>query len=481
MPKAPKKGRKKTNSRSDDIRPTIEVSSSAQIKAAYKNWRLLDDGDTHYVKTAEECEEGGLMEVTELPNFTPKDHADRLKAAGYEKVRDQEYHKFGNITLFIFRLVDDESKIWLSKSGFEKALGKKVGDKFIKDADLRKKPLEEGRTKSRSPSGSKTPKQDKGNVAQNHNGSNAATADEDITSDDGEGVDAVSDSESENESISESKAESEVGSEVESAVGSDIGSDDDSDDDGGSDHSPPSPKRGSPSSKPTSAKSKPISPRSKPTSSSSKTSSVVSNIIFARKVGREIQGLFEKNGKYDIKVLKSPPPDHMYDGPGTGFAPIVDKKFITRLKLDSRLDPEEYELRGCPGFRRGVWTTWRVAVLELKDRTLKEELKRARKAAGLRYTGPLLCSLTQFRTVVLGDMKKADELFNKTKLARILKAEYEDRKARGLPDRKTRHETFDPDENKALYDSISKLQRQNEEQDADIKRLTARMDKLSKL
>ncbi|KAJ4330950.1 hypothetical protein N0V95_009972 [Ascochyta clinopodiicola] len=448
--------------RSNDVARTTEDLSYPQMIASWKSWRLVEDSGTFNVKALEECLEQNMLDEDNLPSFTPEKHKDLLKSAGYEKVTDHLELPFGErYTLFVFRLKGHDQVMWLTKSGFGDALGKnrkEYIERFGRDATSQRGSQSQG---------SKT---DDSDASENENDSNDATAkhikdeDKDEARGTHEGV-AVTDSDKDDESEPASASDSE--NEARNDTESDIESGDDGrDGDNTSDRSTPSPRHPKPSSR-----------RSTSVSSQAKSKPGEGKLIFAREDGAKLRGLIKKDRSYEIEILKTAPAARMHHEKVPGFAPTVDKQFIAGLTIYKRLDRAQYKLRGCAGFERGPRTVWKVVILELTDKQLKEDLQKARTKAKCNYTGPLLCSWSSFVSAIRSnkeDIKEANKLFNGTKLAKTWKA-------KGIDPRSVRHQTFGPDDARVLSDGIKRLSEQlseqNEKHSADMKELKSLLKK----
>ncbi|KAL5394379.1 hypothetical protein PMIN03_013064 [Paraphaeosphaeria minitans] len=170
----------------------------------------------------------------------------------------------------------------------------------------------------------------------------------------------------------------------------------------------------------------------------------------------------QKDGLYDMKEKENPPQNCRHSEEKTGYAPSADRDFITGILLRARgkgLDVTKFELLGCVGFKRGRGAVWKAAILKLTDQNLKKQLQSVRTEAECTYTGPLLLSWTQFQKVFRSYKKRAEQLFDKTTLGKALKEEMKACEAEGKSFRRARHETFEPDALKPLYDKMDAIMR----------------------
>ncbi|KAF9728385.1 hypothetical protein PMIN01_13518 [Paraphaeosphaeria minitans] len=439
--KSPKRSiQKDSPSRPDDAPfPIADFSSFATVLAKSATYRLVRDGfdgeEEYFVLHEDDPIMQTLMDTDDVVvKFDPPENKTLLKNAGYDKVIDQKvryYGKGGKYTLFIFRLKKGKV-LWMTRSSFTSALGKEKADKFEEDA----KKLRVGHAAT----------SDGNDVGEGPSRSGGITAVSDIKREidvgsDEEGAaktDAGSNVDNEEESETLSKVESTVESETESDT---VPQSDDDDDD-------------------TPVSSVPVSKDKTRRSTTPQVNGRSS--IYAREVDGKWQTIMQKDGLYDMKEKENPPQNCRHSEEKTGYAPSADRDFITGILLRARgkgLDVTKFELLGCVGFKRGRGAVWKAAILKLTDQNLKKQLQSVRTEAECTYTGPLLLSWTQFQKVFRSYKKRAEQLFDKTTLGKALKEEMKACEAEGKPFRRARHETFEPDALKPLYDKMDAIMR----------------------
>ncbi|KAF2848311.1 hypothetical protein T440DRAFT_536439 [Plenodomus tracheiphilus IPT5] len=455
MPKAKKPRARKPREGSllDQILPTVEDSSSLGMLAASNNLRLVkykQNGNFNVIPWPE-CEAQGLLDE-DLPSFTPPEHKKLLKSVGYDKVRDHvciPYGKDGKYTLFVFRLEDSDETMWLTKSGFNTALGKKSYDeKFMNEAASR-------RSFGLAPS----KPHDKGTNEDEANSNDVITKEGEDESDAGNDADDVA-------TIADSDSDAERASEIENQTETD------SEDE---DNEAPGPSTPRPKGKsPNLGKSSPTPRRSTSIGSRKDKKSAEENIVYARKFGKTLHCLYQKDdGSYDMKPKTSAPTDRIHHEKVLSFAPTIDRQFLEGLTNYDGLNPKYYKLRGCAGFQRGEKQVWKIVVIELTDDKLKEKLGKVREEKRCHYNGPLLCSWTVFEKAIRNDEKvvnKAWKLFEGTELARTYKRE-------GVDPRTIKHKTLEADEFRTVHTKLDQLTEMGKQNAADIQKLIARMAK----
>lgn len=451
MPKALKtktepkpKGKSPSGSRQKDSRPRPDeapcpsagFSSSAKSLAASSEWRLVQDGEEgeeeYFVLSVKDPNMQSLMDADNLLKFDPPDNKELLKDAKYDRVTDQKVFHYGNggrYTLFVFRF--DSTVWWMTKTSFNKVFKGKANT-FEEDAERLRlfhaatsddNDVGEGPSRSGGITDIKRETEvesDDEGAAQTEAGSNVDSEEESDTS---SGVESTNECEPESDTVPPS---------------------DDDDDD------------------------TPVSsvPVSKGKTRKSTTQQVNGkSFLYAREVDGKWQTITEKDGLYDMEERKNPPQYCRHREKKIGYAPSVDKVFGIGMSLGARgkgVDVTKYALLGCVGFKRGRGTVWKAAILKITDQELKKKLQIARTEAGCTYTGPLLLPWTQFKDAFGRDKKRAERLFDKTTLGKALEEEKKARKAKGLPSRRARHETFEPEAMKPLYDRFDQVVRQNQ-------------------
>jgi len=470
---------KKRISRSDSGPATAKSSSPAEILAKSGNDRLVKYADdTYRVHNFKDDLIQDLMDDDDIPPFSDGNHQKCLRSVGYNNVTDLQALTHGSKnskTLLIFRLQGEADIRWLTKSTFLGALqNKSERDLFTEALGALLNP--EAPTSNGSDAGGSL-------YSSNHTTIQDRIKNESDTNRHDENA-ALEDVGRYSGNQNESNTASGPGSRAESEAEGNTESEDQNDGDA-SDRRTPSP-RGkilglerralNLKGKKSSLDSKASSPKSTmPVASAKKTRLAIpktgeEKIIYARKFGKKWQAVIQKDiigggTLYDMEELKTAP-----DGACThcketsGFAPTVDKGFILGYTRGKQLDRKIYKLVGCTGFRRGKNTTWRAAILELTNKELKQQLNTTRVKEGCTYTGPLLCSWTQFTANVRGDKDLADELFSETKLGKELEDE-------GIQPRSVRHQTLDPDAFRLVHDKIDQLSEQ-------VGRLTSAISRL---
>jgi hypothetical protein len=129
------------------------------------------------------------------------------------------------------------------------------------------------------------------------------------------------------------------------------------------------------------------------------------------------RGLVYRNGAYDFEELRSCPDNLKIPGQNGGMVPKVDNLFIRSLEKSDR---GKFNIIGCaakPTKQSGK--SYKLVVLDIENRDLKEELRRLRTRKNYRYDGPLVCTLSEYRQKFgEGDIGDLENLLMKTMFAK---------------------------------------------------------------